>query len=211
MVSPLLCEEYQVENKYFSSTIIEAVKNECGLDSSLAFAYFYFDFKDPAKQNYRNLICSLVTQLSWRFASIPSTLQELYSQNHNGMQQPTPEALMKVLKELCRPFKHTYIVLDALDECTGLVRSDVLGFIEVLVGWKFDNVHLLATSQKEPDIERRLKLLNCSHLDLKMTLIGQDIQMYVRAMLAEDETFKLWRDKEKQLIEETLMSGANGM
>jgi len=195
----------------FSSTVIEAVKNKCGLNSSLAFAYFYFDFKDPAKQNYRNLICSLIVQLSWRFASIPSTLQGLYSQNQNGMQQPTPEALSTVLKELCRPFKHIYIVLDALDECTGRERSDVLGFIETLVGWGFDNVHLLATSQKAPEIERRLESLNCSHLDLEMTLISQDIQIYVRAMLAGDESFRHWKDKEKKLIEETLMKGANGM
>src|SRR6266481_5833385 len=40
-------------------------------------------------------------------------------------------------------------------------RNDVLGFIETLVGWGFDNVHLLATGQKESEIERRLELLNC--------------------------------------------------
>ena len=195
----------------FSSTIIEAVKKKCGLDSSLAFAYFYFDFKDPSKQNHRNLICSLIIQLCGRFASIPSTLQGLYSQNLNGRQQPTLEALLVVLKELCRPFKHTYIVLDALDECTGPERSNVLSFIETLIGWEFDNVHLLATSQKDPEIEHCLQSLNCSHLDLDMTLIGQDIQIHVHAMLAGDESFKRWKDKEKQLIEETLMKGANGM
>ena len=195
----------------FSSTIIEAVKNECGLDSSLAFAYFYFDFKDPAKQNHRNLICSLIIQLSWRFAIVPSALQGLYSQNHNGRQQPTPQALLTVLKELCRPFKHTYIVLDALDESKGPERNDVLSFIETLAGWGFDNVHLLATSQREQEIERRLESLNCSYLDLGMALIGQDIQIYVCAMLAGDESFRHWKDKEKQLIEETLMKGANGM
>ena len=118
---------------------------------------------------------------------------------------------MRVLKELCRPFKQTYIVLDALDECTGPERSNVLSFIETLVGWGFDNVHLLATSQKEPEIERRLESLNCSHLDLEMALIDQDIQIYVRAMLAGDESFGHRRDREKKLIEDTLMNGATGM
>src|SRR5882724_10788400 len=143
-----------------SSTIIEAIKHECGIDSSLAFAYFYFDFKDPAKQNYRNLICSLIIQLSWRFTSIPSALQGLYSQNQNGRQQPMLETLLMICKELSRPFKHTYIVLDALDECTGTDRSEVLGLIETFVGWGLDNVHLLVTSQEESEIKRRLELLN---------------------------------------------------
>ena len=195
----------------FSSTIIETVKIKCGLDSSLAFAYFYFDFKDPAKQNYRNLIRSLITQLSWRFASIPSTLQGLYSQSHNGRQQPTPEALLMVFKELCRPFKHTYIILDALDECTGMAQSDVLGFVETLVGWGFDNIHLLVTSQKQLEIEHHLESLSCSQLDLGITLIGRDIRTYVCDILAKDKSFAHWRDKEKKLIEDTLMKGANGM
>ena len=194
-----------------SSTIIEAIKHECGLNSTLAFGYFYFDFKDPAKQKYRNLLCSLIIQLTWRFTGIPSALQELYSQNQNGRQQPTPEALLAILKELCRPFTHTYIILDALDECTGTERSNVLHFIKTLVGWGYDNVHLLVTSQKQPEIERRLKSLNCSQLDLGMKLISGDIHIYVRDMLAEDESFRHWRDKEKKLIEQTLMKGADGM
>ena len=103
----------------YSSTIIEAIESECGLNSTLAFAYFYFDFNDPEKQKYSTLICSLGNQLSWWFQSIPSTLQGLYFQKHNGTQEPTSGALLTLLQELCKPFMHTYIILDALDECTG--------------------------------------------------------------------------------------------
>jgi len=116
-----------------------------------------------------------------------------------------------ILKELTRPFTHSYIILDALDECTGTVRNNVLGFIETLVGWGFDNVHLLATSQKKQEIKRRLELLNCNQLDLEMTLISRDIEIHVRAILAEDESLRQWKDKEQKLIEDTLMKGANGM
>jgi len=124
---------------YILSSTIEAVKNKCGHDSSARVCVISTSIsRTPAKQNYRSLLCSLIIQLSGRFASIPSTLQGLYSQNHNGIHQPTPDALLMVLKELCRPFEHTYIVMDALDECTGPERSDVLCFIETLVGWGFE-------------------------------------------------------------------------
>ena len=215
MVSWSMSQEYQVIKlaiKICSSTIIETIKHECGLNPTLAFAYFYFDFKDPSKQKYRNLISSLIIQLSWRFfKGIPSALRELYRQNMEGKQPPTPEALFKTLKELCRPFTHTYIVLDALDECTGTERSDVLGVIETVVGWGFDNLHLLVTSQKQPEIKRRLESLNCHQVDLGLTPISGDIQICVCDMLARDESFRHWRDKEKKLIEHTLVKGANGM
>jgi len=90
-------------------------------------------------------------------------------------------------------------------------RRNVLGFITTLVGWRLDNVHLLITSQKQPEIERRLKSLTCSQLDLGVTLISGDIQIYVRDMLAEDDRFRHRRDNEKKLIQETLMKGADGM
>ena len=194
-----------------SSTIIEAVESECGFHSTLAFAYFYFDFKDPAKQKYTNLICSLIKQLSWHFQNIPSVLQGLYSQKQNGTQKPTSGALLTLLKELCWPFRHTYIILDALDECTGTERRDVLGFTEILVGWRFDNLHLLVTSQKLLEIQHHLESLNCSQFDLGMTLIWWDIQIYVHTILAGDEGFRHWRANGKRLIEDTLMNGANGM
>ena len=217
MVSLSVSQEYQVIKLMIilcSSTIIETIKHECGLNPTLAFAYFYFDFKDPSKQKCRSLTSSLIIQLSgsWRFfKGVPSALRDLYSQNMNGKQPPTPEALLMTLKELCRPFTHTYMVLDALDECTGTERSDVLGVIETLVGWGFDNLHLLVTSQKQPEIKCRLESLNCNQVDLGMTPISGDIQIYVCYMLTKDEIFGRWRDKEKELIEHTLVKGANGM
>ena len=73
------------------------------------------------------------------------------------------------------------------------------------------NTNLLVTSQKQLEIQHCLKSWNCSQLDLGVTLISGDIQIYVRHMLAEDESLRHWGDKEKKLIENTLMKGANGM
>ena len=41
-------------------------------------------------------------------------------------------------------FESTYILLDALDECTD--REDLLEFIEALMDWNVKGLHVLATS-----------------------------------------------------------------
>ena len=46
---------------------------------------------------------------------------------------------------------HTYIILDDLNECTGTEQSHIVGFVETPVRWGFDNLHLLVTSQKQPE------------------------------------------------------------
>jgi len=149
-------------------------------------------------------------QLSWRFASIPSALQELYSQNHNGRLQPTLEALLMIFKDLSSPFEHTYIVLDTLNKCMGTDWSKVLGLIETLVGLSLNNIHLLVTSQEEPENKHCLGLLRFDPLDLK-TWISGDIQIYVCEMLANNKSFRHRRPEDKRLIEKTLMQSANGM
>src|SRR5215471_2646841 len=101
----------------FSSTIIEDVKSHCLSDSTLGFAYFYFDFNDGEKQRHENLIRSLITQLSAKSAKVPEALQALYSLSEGGQHQPSKDGLVTTLQSILGDFPKTYIILDALDEC----------------------------------------------------------------------------------------------
>ena len=68
---------------------------------------------------------------------------------------------------------HIYY-LDALKKYMGTEWSDVLGFIRTIMGCVFDNLHLLVTSQKQPEIE-------CHHdsqiLELQSTQSWDDIYL----------------------------------
>jgi hypothetical protein len=55
-------------------------------------AYFYFDFRDTIKQNRRDLLLSLVTQLSSRSDRCFDTLFDLYLAHDNGAQKPSEDA-----------------------------------------------------------------------------------------------------------------------
>jgi len=173
-------------------------------------AYFNFNYKDLVKQKYSDLIHLLIEQLSWHSTSIPTTLWDLYSQVEASSQDPMPEALLTILKELCRSFTHTYLILDALDACVGTEWSPHMHFIETLMGWGFDKLHLLVTSQMHLEIEHHFKYLSSVEFDLGVCING-DIQIYIHHVLVEDESFKHWWNKKKLLIEEALVNGANGL
>jgi uncharacterized membrane protein (UPF0182 family) len=55
---------------FSSSTIIEDVKAVCDAGQA-SMAYFYFDFRDTKKQRWRDLVPSLLTQLS---TQLPKTV-----------------------------------------------------------------------------------------------------------------------------------------
>ncbi|KAF8522653.1 hypothetical protein JB92DRAFT_3268881, partial [Gautieria morchelliformis] len=136
------------------STVIEELSLHCRSDPSLAIAFFYFDFNN--KDSLLNVVLrSLIKQLSLR-ANTFHALESLFAQNEHGgaHRAPDQEELMNTLKSIIKGYQTVYIVFDALDECPE--RSRFLEVIEEINDWKFDILHLMATSRKERDIEEML-------------------------------------------------------
>jgi len=172
-------------------------------------AYFYFDFNDTAKQRQDKLIRSLVMQLAMENLEGLKKLEQLYSNCQYGQRQPTEDALVAILTELIASRDHTYIVLDALDEC--LSRDELMALIQEMVDWRLESLHLLATSRKEKDIEDTLEPLVTGEVCIQSALVDADIQIYIRGQLQHDPKLKNWSLSAQAEIEQALMKGANGM
>ncbi|KAI0269588.1 hypothetical protein BGY98DRAFT_1101064 [Russula aff. rugulosa BPL654] len=69
------------------STVIEDIKALCDA-SQASMGYFYFDFRNANKQCLRDLLPSLLTQLSARSSPRCDILSELYSAHDDGKNQP---------------------------------------------------------------------------------------------------------------------------
>ncbi len=82
-------------------------------------AYFYFDFRDSSKQNRRDLLPSLVTQLSARSNPYCDILFRLYLAHDRGASKPSEDDLIKCLKEMVTlpDQPPIFLIVDALDEC----------------------------------------------------------------------------------------------
>jgi hypothetical protein len=82
-------------------------------------AYFYFDFRDANKQNRRNLLPSLVTQLSDQSHRHCDLLNDLYLKHGSGAQKPSEDELIRCLKDMLTipDQQPVYLIIDALDEC----------------------------------------------------------------------------------------------
>ena len=184
-------------------------------------AFFFFDFKDTAKQDARALLSSLIVQLSRRSQSFYNMLFNLYSVHEKGSQQPSIDALTKCLEDMVKASGAIpiYIVLDAVDECPNTKgipssRRQVLDLVEKLVNQRPPRLHLCITSRPEVDIRTSLEALtstsNCICLHDQ---IGQmkDIVEFVRGVVFSDENMRRWRDEDKQLVIEMLSERANGM
>src|SRR5258708_8591320 len=71
-----------------SSTIIEDIEALCDAEQA-SMAYFYFDFRNTTKRGLRDLLPSLLTQLSARSSPRCDILSDLYVIHDKGKNQPT--------------------------------------------------------------------------------------------------------------------------
>lgn len=196
-----------------SSTIVEDVMHHCRCNPTLAVLYFYFDFKDVEKQGHEKMIRSLIVQLSSQLERTPQSLEALHSSCRNGGQQPTLSMLLATLHRMMELFEETFIILDALDECSE--RQELLEDIEEFYHWTDVNLHILSTSRREKDIEDRIETL--AHCQGKIRIdsmhVNDDIRAYIHDKLQTDLKLKRWgkEPKAQQEIENALMDKADGM
>ena len=196
-----------------SSTIVEHLLQHCHDDTSMATAYFYFDFNDAHKQDPELMLRSLLCQLLRRAIAIPKGVDALFLSCENGQRKPSLHALLGVTRQVVREFAHTYVILDALDECAQ--RSELMDMLETVAGWQLDNLHLLMTSRRERDIESSLEsyVEEDDTVCLQRDVVDQDIQRYVQHRLDIDKGLAKWNKDAaiRQEIEKALMHGARGM
>ena len=188
---------------------------------SAVIAYFYFDFKDLKKQTCRDLLLSLVSQLSTRSLISCAILHRIYEAHDKGTRQPSDDTLKECLKWMLTLAGQCsiFIILDALDECpisSGLPppRSEVLQFVKELVNLRLPGLYICATSRPEVDIRSVLEPLAFRSVSLHDES-GQkeDIADYVRNVVnsSPSTAMRRWRADDKNLVIETLTERADGM
>ena len=182
-------------------------------------AYYYFDFRNKAKQDVRGLLSSFLVQLCAKSDSCYQVLSRLYSTHDNGSRLPDDDALVQCLKDMLGlPEQPTiYLIADALDECPGTSgvvspRDWVLELIENLVGSHLPNLRICITSRPEADIVEALGPL-ASHTVSLHDEEGQrqDIVNYVTSIVHSDRKMRKWRAEDKKLVIDTISEKADGM
>jgi hypothetical protein len=201
-----------------SSSVIERVttlRNE-GLG---LVAYYYFDFRDAAKQDFRGLLSSLVVQLCAKSDLCYDILSDLYTKHDVGLRLPDDDSLTQCLKDMLElpGLPPIFLVVDALDECPNSPgapspRELVLDLLEDLFKSNLPNLRFCITSRPEVDIQEALGPLASYSLSLHDEAgQQQDIMDYIFSAVQSDRKMRKWRAADRKLVIDTLSQRADGM
>ena len=189
------------------STIIEHVKSLCTNDSVNRYAYFYFDFSDTQKQSVTGMLRSIVAQLS--VPELPTEVEELYKKCNHGHQQPDQENLITTLISLLKNLHPTYLIMDALDECSE--RKVLLKVIRRIIQTQSTHVNVLVTSREEQDIKEGMQGVISNIISLECDGLDADIERHIQKCLENDMDWQNCGPNIRQEIQDALVKGAHGM
>lgn len=198
-----------------ASTIIEHIMVLCEKDSIRRnILYFYFDFRQDIKQTRDGFLRSMLVQLSCTFTVFPEELEKLYLQHESKKQQPTISSFIETFISLLKRSKPSYLVIDALDECSmrgSQERQGMLNLIRRLKTDGFEHLNLMILSRKEQDIENGLINVFTNNVHIQNKTVDADIRVHVRRLLADDARLNKKSPAVKAEIEKRLVFGAGGM
>jgi hypothetical protein len=200
--------------------VIQDIEALCEAGNA-TMGYFYFDFRDADKQDLRDLVPSLLTQLSASSGPRCKVLSDLYLAHDEGKKQPSDDKLVKCLKQMLtlpdqRP---TYLIIDALDESpntSGIPspRERVLHLLKELVDLHLPNLHICVTSRPEIEIRDVIEPLTSRRVSLHdQTGQKEDIVDYVKSIVYSntEPIMRRWRTEDKELVIQVLSERADGM
>jgi hypothetical protein len=164
----------------------------------------YFDYKDQETQNGKNIAASLVRQLATRLNRLEPNLEKTYDEFTHGSQKPEFSTLIELLTSCSKEFQSSYIILDALDECSESQRPEILELIRQLSAPE-SPFKVLATSRHHP---RNVQGLFESAPTIEITAQEPDIRNYLKSKLGQEDTMTL---ELKEMIMSKLVLNAQGM
>ena len=185
----------------------------CPADST-AIAYVFFDYKDHKNQTVPRILANIVRQLLEHLQNIPREVQSLYDARviNESHKMETTEQWIALIELLCKSFRRTFLIVDALDECpefddhSNEVRAKMASSLLALSRVSY----VFVTSR--PNVDVASKIPGCITLEIRAK--DSDLRAYLRARKTDHKALKRIVDQDPALekhLEDTICRKSNGM
>ena len=205
------------------SATIEYLKGLAQFDK---VAYFYCKRDEEVRRDREKVLLALIKQLACPpidttgavgHDRICAAALEAYNQERedpSSRHQLNFDSCLRLLGQLVESFEHPVVVLDALDECSGEVRSHLLRGLQSVIGQAKCPFKVFIASRHNLYIEDSLRGL--PHICIEARDNAEDIESYVQQELTfAIQDRKLLRGKVSQelraSVEGVILRDANGM
>ena len=163
-----------------TSIVVDYLHKRFDHDGTVGIAYLYCDFRRQEKQKARDLLASLLKQLTQGRPSLPDSVKYLYDSHEDKRTRPSFDEISRALQSVAAIYSRVFVVIDALDECqvTDGCRKILLSEIFKLQAGTGANI--MATSRFIQEVEKEFK----GSASLEIRARDEDLQRYLDRRMA---------------------------
>ena len=119
----------------------------------------------------------------------------------NGQKNLIYQELLLLLKVLLKQLGRTYLILDALDECSKADHDRLVNFVQTIVAWSGIHLHVLVTSQTRNIFTKNFTSLErCYKIIIEEATTLDDIKLYLSDELASNSGLDIWKSESETII-----------
>ncbi|KAB5560309.1 ankyrin repeat-containing domain protein [Coniochaeta sp. 2T2.1] len=166
--------------------------------SKVVVALVYCNYSDPSTRSEVGILSSIIRQLVEQCKVVPAEIRAFRDKYAGRLTRPTVEERIALIRLLARPYDRTYILIDALDECSKEDRVSFLRSISQLERI----IRLLVTSRPVLDLQGRFSCL-CR---IDIAAHESDIRAYLESAIDGDESMQRFTSKDPNLKEDIVNS-----
>lgn len=186
-----------------ASIVIDKLRKSQG-EKRLAVAFLYLNYSLRSDQTLIRILRSLLRQLVEGLPAIPNEITEFHYANRD----PSLHELIQVLSSVVRKHHSTFIIVDALDDCSPEILNGLLDAIQRLqsIGARF-----MLTSRFTNIVDRELKSFQkCSTLEIRA--VDKDIEAYITRLFDFSTFYKVPEEApEIDRFKRVVIGSAQGM
>jgi Cdc6-like AAA superfamily ATPase len=171
----------------------------------LPVAFLYCNYKMQEKQSGKNLLAMLLRQLVGQCASVPESVKALYASRKRNETGPSFPEISDALSKVVGSQDRTFLVLDALDECSDEARKTLLTKLQELR--QNTKTSVMATSRHHSSLEREFE----GDARLEIRAVERDIDLYLGGQLKGLSECIAGNDALQKTIKECIAQAAGGM
>ena len=121
---------------------------------------------------------------------------------------PLRDDVRQICSSALQHWPETFIIIDALDECTEIIQ--IASWLKKVLAVGGGRLHVLVTSRDQPDITAYLSKIPQQQAIQLDAFTNSDIELYINSKMQE-AGLASWHADIQTNIKETLLAGAGGV
>ena len=164
-----------------SALVIDHLSKKFEAEGNIGIVFIYCNYNRQQEQKLGNLLATMLKQLVQDQDSLPEEVRNLYKRHIDKRTRPSDDELRTALRSAIGSFDRTFLVCDALDECSDdeSIRTKLLDAMFELQRQFRTNV--FATSRSLPEVVAAFR----DELSVEIRATEDDVRRYLEARIVE--------------------------